>query len=377
MEGVFITNHSIYSSLGDTSAANYAKLYQGESALALNTFGKEKYWSSLIDKNELQNKFMPLASPSKYTYLEMMMILAIQEVLDASKKSISSKTGVIIATTKGNVEVLDKSSAFYNSPERAYLNVLGKTIQTFFKIKHEPIILSNACVSGSLALLVAKRLLESNQYDDILVVSGDRITNFIMSGFASFQAVSPVPCKPFSKHRVGVSLGEAAAVAWVSKNSNNASAQILSGSSCNDANHISGPSRTGEGLFRSIVNASAQLQHKVEFDFISAHGTATPYNDEMEAIAFNRLGLENVPLHSLKGYYGHTLGASGLLETLIGIECMNHNNCVASKGFDELGVSKPLNVLKENFAKPIQTFLKTASGFGGCNTALIIKKVIA
>ena len=89
---------------------------------------------------------------------------------------------------------------------------------------------------------------------------------------------------------------------------------------CNDASHISGPSRTGEGLFRSITAAINEAKIKLEdIDYISAHGTATIFNDEMEAIAFNRLGMESIPLNSFKGYFGHTLGASGLVETIVGL----------------------------------------------------------
>ena len=95
---------------------------------------------------------------------------------------------------------------------------------------------------------------------------------------------------------------------------------------CNDANHISGPSRTGEGLYRSVKAALKEANiGAAQIDYISAHGTATPFNDEMEAIAFSRLGMEEVPLNSLKGYFGHTLGASGLLETIVGMHFMMKN----------------------------------------------------
>ncbi|HEU4791481.1 MAG TPA: beta-ketoacyl synthase, partial [Flavobacterium sp.] len=146
--------------------------------------------------------------------------------------------------------------------------------------------------------------------------------------------------------------------------------------SINDANHISGPSRTGEGLFRSIQSALAEAKiNSNQIDYISAHGTATPFNDEMEAIALNRLGLENIPLNSLKGFYGHTLGASGLLETVIGIQSALENKLFVSLGFDTIGVSQPINVIEKNEDKNIHFFLKTASGFGGCNTAVVFEKV--
>ena len=152
--------------------------------------------------------------------------------------------------------------------------------------------------------------------------------------------------------------------------------KILGDGSINDANHISGPSRTGEGLYRSIYGAMAEAGLKPSnIDYICAHGTATPFNDEMEAIALDRLGLTAAPVNSLKGYYGHTLGASGLLETVIGIQSVLDNMLFRSLGFDELGVSKGINIIEENTGKELRYFLKTASGFGGSNAAIVLEKV--
>jgi len=96
----------------------------------------------------------------------------------------------------------------------------------------------------------------------------------------------------------------------------------------------------------------------------------------MEAIALNRMQLNNTPLNSLKGYYGHTLGASGLVETIVGMQSLYYNTLYASLGFDELGVTENINVIKKNEGKELKTFLKTASGFGGCNTAVIFQKTM-
>jgi 3-oxoacyl-[acyl-carrier-protein] synthase-1 len=152
--------------------------------------------------------------------------------------------------------------------------------------------------------------------------------------------------------------------------------KVIGDGAINDANHISGPSRTGEGLFRSIESAFKEANiDKAKIDYISAHGTATLFNDEMEAIAFNRLGLQNVPVNRLKGYYGHTLGASGLLETVIAIASARQNQLIESKGYNESGVSQSINIIETNKESEIKYFLKTASGFGGCNTAVLFEKV--
>lgn len=325
------------------------------------------YYSAFIKDEEINKAFQIIEKVDNYTKLEKMMILALYPIV---KEKPTSKSAFILSTTKGNISALEKHDI-----NRAQLSELAKKVADFFEFKTEPIVVSNACVSGILAVAVAKRLLQANVYDEAYVVSGDLVTEFVLSGFASFQAMSDLPCKPYSKFRTGVTLGEAAAAVLVTSDDQNAKAKIIGDGSINDANHISGPSRTGEGLFRSIQSALDEANISADkIDYISAHGTATPFNDEMEAIAFNRLNLQNVPVNSLKGYYGHTLGASGLLETVIGIESMLRNKLFVSLGFDEIGVSQPLNIIKKNEEKSIRYFLKTASGFGGCNTAVLFEK---
>ena len=115
---------------------------------------------------------------------------------------------------------------------------------------------------------------------------------------------------------------------------------------------------------------------KQQIDFISAHGTATMYNDEMEAKAFNITALDRVPLNSLKGYFGHTLGAAGIVETIISKHALQENSLLPTAGFSELGVTMPVAVIRAlETQKALSVCLKTASGFGGCNAAMILQKV--
>ena len=307
MKKTFVTYNNIISSLGFDTASNIENIAKGISGIKRIDDAKllqEPFYSSLVDIDKLDAAFQKNGSISDYTHLEKMMILSLQDVIKQSNIPLDSKTGFIISTTKGNVDVLDENSVF--PKERAYLSELGKQLQQFLGIKNEAVIISNACVSGVLAVSVAKRMIESKLYNHVLIVSGDVVSKFILSGFQSFQAMSDAACKPFSKNRTGINIGEAIASVLVTSNSDYLSddaVQILGDASCNDANHISGPSRTGEGLVRSIESAfqEANLESS-EVDYISAHGTATNYNDEMEAIALNRMRLENVPVNSLKGY---------------------------------------------------------------------------
>lgn len=374
---VYISHTNCITPLGFDVTTNGAKLFNGESGIKLHKnvdLMPEPFYAATIETQKINIAFAKISTETNYSRLEKMMILALNPIVQKAEIDLNSKIGFILATTKGNITALKNDSE--ESFQNAHLNVLAQNIAHFFGFKTTPIVISNACVSGILAISVAKRMIAAKLYDSVFIVAGDEVSEFVLSGFNAFQAMSPTPCQPYSKNRLGVSLGEAAVAVVVTSENKNAQVQIIGDSSINDANHISGPSRTGEGLYRSIKNALAEAEIAAEkLDYISAHGTATPYNDEMEAIAFNRLNLQNVPVNSLKGYYGHTLGASGLLETVMAIEAIANNQLYKSLGFDELGVTQPIAVLSENKQQESHYFLKTASGFGGCNTAVIFEKI--
>lgn len=379
MAKIYLSHNNIFSNLGyesETVVDNIAKGISGLNKINDSSLLSETFCASVISSEEIKNQFQKIDDPLQYTKLEQMMILSLKKIVQASNIPLDERVGLIISTTKGNIDVLDTNSPF---PEiRSYLSELGEIIENFFGFKNDTIVVSNACVSGILAVSVAKRFILEGKFDHVFIVSGDLITKFIMAGFNSFQALSAEPCKPYDKNRTGINLGEAVASVLITSNRKYLSeeaVEVLGNATCNDANHISGPSRTGEGLYRCIKSALEESKLNVsEIDYISAHGTATAFNDEMEAIAFNRVGMENVPLNSLKGYFGHTLGASGLLETIVAMHSLHRNTLFTSNGYDELGVSQSLNIIKANINRPLNVFLKTASGFGGCNTAVIFKK---
>ena len=373
---IFITETNIITPLGFDVATNIQNIENKISGIQLHhdkKFSENPFFGAMINDEELNAAFGKISSAGEFTRLEKMMILALHPIV---KTIPNQKTAFLLSTTKGNITELSNTNEL---PESAYLQNLAKKIADFFNFKTEPIVISNACVSGILAVATAKRLIEANLYDDAYVIAGDEFSEFVFSGFSSFQALSDKPCRPYDSSRNGLNLGEATAAVYITSDKNLAKKddiKIIGDGAINDANHISGPSRTGEGLVRSIESAFKESGIQAsQIDYISAHGTATIYNDEMEAIAFNRLGMKNVPLNSLKGFYGHTLGASGLLETVIGIESARKNRFFVSLGSDEIGVSESVNIIAENKDSDIKYFLKTASGFGGCNTAVIFEKI--
>ncbi|MCF4101640.1 beta-ketoacyl synthase [Gillisia sp. M10.2A] len=378
MKKTYLLEDAIISPLGFTTEENIEAIIQLRSALRFHEnkrFPSQGYYAGIIDADHLNSVFSEMASPNNFTKLEQMMLLAVKQVLDKNLQLDLSKTALIISTTKGNINLLNEASNF--PKERVLLHHLANIIKDFFGFGMKPMVISNACISGGLAVAVAKRFIGLGNFEHAIVVAGDLVSEFVVSGFQSFQAISNAPCKPFSMNRKGISLGEAAGAVLVSSKSDKdpGNIQILSEASANDANHISGPSRTGEGLFLSIQQALKEANvHAGQIDYLSAHGTATSFNDEMEAIAFGRANLLDSPVNSFKGYYGHTLGASALIETILTKHSLLNNELYMSLNFDELGVSQKINIIKQFEKRPLNLALKTASGFGGCNLAMLLKK---
>jgi len=381
MKVVYKIADNIISSLGFTTAENMAAINRGQCGILLHQSKFDvptPFQASLIEFEKLNAEFRAFARLTQFTPFERLIISSVREAVSETDIDLTSdQTLFIISSTKGNVSLLDPNVSHDFEAQRVNLWAAAQQITTFFKNPNIAIIVSQACVSGVSALLAAKMYLQSGQYKHVVVTGGDVLSKFVISGFQSFKALSPNRCKPFDILRDGLTLGEGAATIILSIANENSlpsdSIVIKAGATSNDANHISGPSRTAEGLFRAI-------QHTLFGGYLSnlaliiAHGTATQYNDEMEAIALSRAGLEPIPVNSLKGYIGHTLGAAGLIETVVCSHSLLSAQLINTLGFDNLGVSKNLNVITQNSGFIGTECLKTASGFGGCNAVVLLKK---
>jgi 3-oxoacyl-[acyl-carrier-protein] synthase I len=368
MKNVWIVADNIVSPLGLTTEENYENIKKGISGLRAvqrNNLNPAPIYVGLVESIEQDESVSKFEALSKRVIQQLLSKVAVEP----------DRTIFILSTTKGNISFLEEGRGDH---PRIHLHETAAYLASTFGFKKH-LVISNACISGVMALLVAKRLLESEQYEHAIVVGADVLSQFIISGFQSLQALSGEQCRPFDANRKGINLGECAAGVLLSSranlNSEKSNVRIVGGGLSNDANHISGPSRTGEELGFAIQQAleEAGMTSK-DIDFISAHGTATLYNDEMEAKAFNLMNLKETPLNSLKGYYGHTLGAAGIVETIISAQSLKQDELIPTAGFESVGVTQAVNVIKKIESRVLKTCLKTASGFGGCNAAIILQK---
>lgn len=373
MRDVFISADNIYSPLGFTSLDNFNKLSAMISGIREhnnNLLSDIPFYASLFEDTDFNNAGL-------YTKFEQMLISSIGEALTHTAVPVKDdRTVMILSTTKGNISLLETEPDPLSKKEVFSLFHTAKKIASRYGFVHDPVVVSNACISGILAMIMGMRFIQSEQYDHVVVAGADVISKFVLSGFQSFQAISNGPCKPFDEARNGINLGEAAGtVILTSDPAFSKGLKLTGGSVSNDANHISGPSRTGEELFmtmnKAMKDAAVTAQ---EIGFISAHGTATIYNDEMEAKAIGLAGMQEVPVNSLKGFYGHTLGAAGLIESVLSCYSLLQGKIIPTLGFNTLGVSSPVNVNNKLRETASSHFLKTASGFGGCNAAIVVSK---
>ncbi len=361
---------NIISPLGFDTATNYKALKSGETRLCRyeGRFGlPEPFVASLFNRDDV-------VVDGNYTFFEKMAIVSASKALaKADMDPASDRVCFVVSTTKANVELLQHNPGFDRS--RVLPGAAARQISTYFGNHNEPIVVSNACTSGVCAQIVALRMLNAGLYDYAVVIGADAQSHFIISGFNSFKALSPTQCKPFDKGRCGLNLGEAAATIVYARRDRADDGEWVpvTGTIRSDANHISGPSRTGEGSYRCLMPL---LQHcdAEDLAFINTHGTATLYNDEMESFAIERAGLSEVPANSLKGYYGHTMGAAGVLETIISMCAVDDNTILPTHGFNTLGVTHPMNIVAKLGTTQKKAFIKMLSGFGGSNAAMLFWK---
>jgi 3-oxoacyl-[acyl-carrier-protein] synthase II len=243
-------------------------------------------------------------------------------------------------------------------------------------------LVSAACASSTIALARAAMSIAQGSTEAAIVVCADLVTEFVFSGFSSLRALSVEPCRPFDRSRKGLSLGEGgAALLLMSEDRVRREGRPILGEiagfgvAC-DAVHITAPARDGCGLIAAVKLAMGRAGIGPEdIGAVSAHGTGTVYNDLMELTAFRAVfGGRKLPVHSVKGALGHTMGAAGGIETVLGLMSLKQNLIPGTRGCET-----PEPMAEGWVSQACQSFsgdylLTTNSGFGGINAALVLQR---
>lgn len=368
-----VVSTNIVSPLGMSSQENWRAVMQGRSALRRLENYKGiplPFVASVFTPEQVEDLAI-----DGFTRFESLAIRSITEALTHTDLDVhGERTIFILSTTKADVEELGFAEERDGDYHRPALS--AQRIAEHIGIGGGAIVCCNACISGVSAQILADRLISAGHYDNAVVCGADLVSSFTASGFLSFKSLSNETCRPFDADRQGLNLGEAAATIVFTRADSLRDGDWLfeRGEMDNDAFHLSTPAPSGEGA-RKVLEAVMKGRDASELAFVSAHGTATMFNDQMESVAIEKAGLSAVPLTALKGWFGHTLGASGVLEVILGMMAVSESVVLPLRGFSEIGVSGKVNLSSELRATDKNSFLKMISGFGGCNAAALYRRV--
>jgi 3-oxoacyl-(acyl-carrier-protein) synthase len=291
------------------------------------------------------------------------------------------RVGLVLSTTKANIEALERLAENRPCSDLARRHLQGNLLADDLAVEHGargPVqCVSTACVSGLIAIQQGAKIIQRGEVDAVLVVGVDCLSEFVMAGFSALKAIDPNGCRPFDAARCGLSPGEAGAAIVLTRAdfAPGSAIQIRGWGGSNDANHLTGPSRDGSGLAQAIRSAldSARLPPQ-EIDYVNAHGTGTPYNDAMESFALKTIfGDVCPPFSGLKGMFGHTLGAAGVIETIACVLALRENFLPGTPRLNMVAEGVPASIVRE--PRPVAKLnhiLKLNTGFGGVNGALIL-----
>ena len=303
--------------------------------------------------------------------------------------------GFILATTKGDIAALEATLDAEDNKKTGVNDVLrnldghrgyggiSQCVQALgdrFQLHGPRFCVSTACTSGLVGLMEAAMMVSAGDAPRVLVCAGDIAGRFVRDGFLSLKAVSSTACRPFDVCRDGLALGSAAAACLVQrvenkpKEKHGQSTVFLAGwGISSDAVHMTAPDRRAGGLIRAIREALAMADvDPGQIDAVLLHGTGTSYNDAMETVAMREIFSHRPPLTAVKGLIGHTLGASGLLEAALAGRMLQRQIVPPIAGLRTPEYPDMSWVRAAPRHQPLQTILKTASGFGGMNAAVVL-----
>ncbi len=291
---------------------------------------------------------------------------------------------LIVATTKGCLDLFEEveQGAAVDAAPATPAGCLALVVSMLHPAPTAAFTVNAACASSSLALARAAALINSGRQKAVLVVAFDLVTRFVYTGFASLKALAAGPCRPFDRHRDGLSLGEGAAAILLVEGSAirrrglSPAGWIVGWGSSNDAVHVTAPARDGSGLIRAISSAlgRAELAPR-QVAAVSAHGTGTVYNDLMELTALRGVfGNRIPPVYGIKGVVGHTLGAAGGIEACVALRAMAAGIVPATVGLRQPAPEAKGLVDTRPRPLPDGPLLLTNSGFGGINAALVLER---
>ncbi len=391
---IVITAEGIVSAIGNSEAEVVESLRSRNSGIGEMQFLQSKHKELPVGEVKMSNSEMKTAlcipQTEEVSRTSLMGILAIRQFADSlpkKKDTDSTRIVLISGTTVGTMDITERH--FHNILEEQDLSFLkyhgcgGSTqrIADYFGCFSDVTTVSTACSSAANAILLGANMIKAGKADVVVAGGSESLSRFHLNGFNSLMILDKERCRPFDKTRAGLNLGEGAAfvVLESEEHAKKRGAEIHAylagyGNAC-DAFHQTASSDNGEGAYLAMKEALAMAGlHPEDIQYVNAHGTGTPNNDQSEGVALKRVFDECMPLvSSTKSFTGHTTSASGGIETVICLLAMKYGFVPANLGWQnqiEGGITPTLGVDEIK----LDNVVCNSFGFGGNDTSLILSK---
>lgn len=304
-------------------------------------------------------------------------LYSLRKLLNADQAPLGSRDGLIIATTTGLTRAWEKNLLDYLQSGKQegvlYQPIGGFAQEICHQLGHTgPVqIISSACSAGTQAIGLGRNWIQAGFVDRCIILGAEQICDLTKTGFASLSLVNGKNCLPFNEDESGICLSEAVGALVLEKNEFHGEAVDVVGYGCaSDGYSMTAPKPDGSGPMQSIASALKDAQLEVQdIDWVHAHGTGSRHNDRAEAAALKKLNIM-APVSSTKGIHGHSLAASGVLETILCIEAIKKRTILASSFAQPKHFT--VNICDSIKKKNIDYVLKNSLGFGGVNASLIL-----
>lgn len=247
---------------------------------------------------------------------------------------------------------------------------LARFVRTALGLRGPAMTISTACASSAQTFIDARHLIEAGQCDAAVVGGADSLCGMTLRGFGSLELISPVPCAPCDTARAGISIGEAAGFALLERDG--AGVTLLGCGASSDGYHMSAPHPEAAGAVAAMraALASAGLS-AADIDYVNLHGTGTRANDAAEDRAVLAVFGGDTACSSTKGWTGHPLGASGIVQAAIAGLCLRHGFLPGALNVTTLDPTLGANVVLHNIDAAVRRVMTNAFGFGGINCSLV------
>ncbi len=297
----------------------------------------------------------------------------------------AERVGLVVGTSSGGMrdaerafEAIARGASVPDPGAATYSGPLEQAARSLSMVVDPCILVLGACASASLSIGLGKRWLERGACDVVLAGGFDEVTVFVAAGFEILRATTAAPPpRPFRVGRDGMSLGEGAAVLALAREARGRARAFVTGfGAASDAVHLTAPDRNGAGLARA-GGAALREAGAGPLELVSAHATATPFNDPAEARAMATIlggAARDAVVHPFKAEVGHTLGAAGALELLVCVDAMERGVLPAAGGEGPLDPDAAVRLLSRAEAGRPARALKLSSAFGGANAALVVSR---